>query len=137
MDPVRQAIVGHLLATPAVTSLLGAPSNVFHRVAPRNATPPFVVLHRQAETDVWTFNGPPLEDELWTVKGICRGTSSAQADDIAQALTAALNDAAISIDGYVLLQLRRESKVDYGERDGDDQWHHVGGIFRVDVDPVP
>src|SRR4051812_45521944 len=117
MDPIRQALVARLLATSAVTSLLGAPGNVFHRVAPRNAVPPYMVLHRQAETDAWTFNGPPLEHDLWTVKAICRGTSSAAADDIAKAFTVALNDAALTISGYALLQLRRESKIDYGEHD--------------------
>lgn len=135
MDPVRDALVARLLATPAITNLLGAPNNVFHRVAPRTATPPYVVLHRQAETDAWTFAGTPLEHDLWTVKAISRG-SSTPAEDIAKAITAALNDAAITITGYALLQLRRESKIDYGEVDGDQQWHHVGGIFRVDLDPV-
>lgn len=136
MDPVRAAIASRLLATPAVTSLLGAANNVFHRVAPRAAIPPYVVFHRQAETDNWTFAGQPLERDLWTVKAICRGSSATQAEDIAKAITAALNDAPITVDGYALLNLRRESKVDYGERDGEETWHHCGAIFRVDIDPV-
>lgn len=135
-DPIRAALVQHLLATPAVTSLLGAAGNVFHRVAPRAAVPPYVVLHRQSEVDRWTFAGPALEDELWTVKGICRGSSSAPADALAAAITAALNDAALSIDGYGLLYLRRESKLDYGEVDDGDQFHHCGGIFRLDAQPA-
>lgn len=134
MDPIRQALVGRLMATEAVTSRLGAPGNVFHRVAPANATPPYVVLHRQAETDSWSFKDPPLERDVWTVKGVCRGSSSAQADAIAAAITAALNDAALTVDGYQLLYLRRTSKVDYGEVDGGEQWHHCGAIFRLDLD---
>lgn len=136
MDPVREALVGKLLATSAVTSKLGAATNVFHRVAPRGAVPPYVVLHRQAETDAWTFSGPPLEHDLWTVKGICRGSSSGPADDIAAAITAALNDATLTITGYALLYLRRESKLDYGEVDDGEQYHHVGAIFKVDLAPV-
>lgn len=135
-DPIREALVQRLLATPAVTSLLGQANAVFHRVAPRGATPPYVVLHRQAGTDDWTFSGAPLERDVWTVKAVCRGSASDQADEIARQVTAALNDAPITITGYALLYLRRESKIDYGERDGDDQWHHVGGLFRVDLDPA-
>ncbi len=135
-DPIREALVQRLLATPAVTSLLGAAGTVFHRVAPRNATPPYVVLHRQAGTDDWTFSGQPLEHDLWTVKAICRGSASDAADAIARAITVALNDAPITVTGYALLQLRRESKIDYGERDSEDMWNHVGGTYRVDVDPL-
>lgn len=135
MDPVREALRTHLMATPAVTSLLGAANNIFHRVAPRNATPPFVVFHRQAETDHWTFAGQPLERDLWAVKAISRGAADA-AEDIAKAITAALNDAAITVDGYALLNLRRESKIDYGEQADAETWHHAGGLYRVDIDPL-
>lgn len=135
-DPIRAALVGRLLATGSVTSKLGAANNVFHRVAPANAVPPYIVLHRQAGTDDWTFAGPALEHDLWTVKAICRGTSSTAADEIAAAVNATLNDAPIAVTGYALLLLRRVSKVDYGERADGESWHHVGGIFKVDVDPV-
>lgn len=135
MDPVRDALHDRLAATPAVTSLLGAANNIFHRVAPRNATPPYVVMHRQAETDNWTFAGQPLERDLWTVKAISRG-SSAAAEAIAKQVTAALNDAPITVDGFALLNLRRESKVDYGEVADGEQWHHCGALYRVDIDPV-
>jgi hypothetical protein len=136
MDPVRKAIFDRLSATPAVTSQLGAVTNIFHRVAPRAAVPPYVVMHRQAETDNWTFAGQPLERDMWTVKAICRGSSATQAEDIAKAITTALNDAAITVDGYALLNLRRESKIDYGEQADAETWHHAGGIFRVDIDPL-
>ncbi len=135
-DPIRAALVGRLLATGSVTSKLGAANNVFHRVAPANAVPPYIVLHRQAGTDEWAFAGAALEHDLWTVKAICRGTASTAADEIAAAITAALNDAPITVTGYALLQLRRVSKVDYGERSDGEQWHHVGAIFKLDAQPV-
>ncbi len=134
-DPIRVAIVQRLLATPAVTSLLGQANGIYHRVAPRNAVPPYVVLHRQAGTDDWTFAGQPLEHDVWTVKAISRGASD-QADEIARQVTAALNDAPITVAGYALLNLRRESKLDLAERDSEETWHHVGGLYRVDVDPL-
>lgn len=135
VDPIRVAIRSALIATPAVTSLLGTPTNIFHRVAPRNAAPPYVVFHRQAETDNWTFDGPPLERDLWLVKAISRGASDA-AEDIAAAINTALNDAALNVDDYVLLNIRRESKVDYGERDDETTWSHCGAIYRIDVQPL-
>ena len=135
-DPIRAAIVARLNGTPAVASRLAAVNNVFHRVAPANAVPPYIVLHRQAGTDDWTFDGPALEHDLWTVKAVGRGPQSNQADEISAAITVALNDAPITVTGYALLQLRRVSKVDYGEKSDGEQWHHVGGLFRVDVDPV-
>lgn len=135
-DPVRAALVARLLATPAVTGLLGAANGVFHRRAPRGAVPPYLVLHRQAGTDNWSFAGQPLERELWTVKAIGRGSSSAPADELAKQVTLALNDAPITVAGYAVLNLRRESKLDYAETDGENQYHHVGGIFRVDIAPL-
>ena len=134
-DPVRAGLVARLLATPAVTDLLGAPGGVFHRRAPRAAVPPFVVLHRQAGTDNWTFSGAPLERDVWTVKAICRGSSSAPADELAKQITLALNDAPITVDGYAVLYLRRESRIDFGEVDGADQYHHCGGLWVVVVQP--
>lgn len=135
MDPVRDAIHDHLAATAAVTSQLGAVNNLYHRIAPRNATPPYVVYHQQAGTPRRTFQGPPMKDKLWTVKAISRGSSN-QAEDIAAAIIAALDGANVPIAGHELLYLAYESDVDYGELDGADQWHHVGGIFRVDIDPL-
>ncbi len=135
-DPIRAAIVTRLLATSAVTSLLGAANNVFHRVAPPGARAPYVILHRQAETDDWTFAGPALEHDLWMVKGVSRGSSSNAADAIAAAIKTALNDAPITVTGYALLQLRRQSKIDYGESAEGETHHHVGGLYRVDVQPV-
>jgi len=77
-----------------------------------------------------------LEHDVWTVKAICRGSSSSQADDIAAAVNVALNDAPITITGYALLNLRRESKLDFSERDSEETWHHVGALYRLDADPV-
>ena len=135
-DPVRAAIVGRLLATPAVTSLLGAANNIFHAKAPSNATPPYIVVHRQAETDDWTFAGQPMEHDVWTVKAINRGGSASAAEDIRAAVTAALNDAPLTVTGFALLQLRRMSKFDFPEVEDGTQFNHCGAIFRVDVDPV-
>ena len=135
-DPVRMAIAARLLATSAVTSQLGAANNVFHPKAPRNAVPPYIVIHRQAETDEWTFAGAPSERDLWTVKAINRGSSASSAEDIRAAVTTALNDAPITVTGFALLQLRRMSKFDYPEVDDGEQFNHCGAIFRVDVDPT-
>ncbi len=133
---MRQAIIGRLLATPAVTSQLAAVNNIYHSRAPSNATPPYIVVHRQAETDEWTFAGQPLEHDMWTVKAISRGGAADAAEDIRAAVTAALNDAPLTVTGFALLQLRRTSKFDFPEVDDGTQWNHCGAIFRVDVDPV-
>jgi hypothetical protein len=136
MDPVREALYQRLSTTPAVTSQLGAATNIFHRVAPRAAVPPYVVMHQQAGTPIKTFDGPSMKDKLWTVKAISRGSSSSQAEDIATAIIAALDGADIPVDGHRLLYLSYESDIDYGELADAEQFHHVGAIFRVDIDPL-
>ena len=47
-----------------------------------------------------------------------------------------LNDAgALSPTGWTLHRIRRESDIEFVEVDDGITYHHIGGLFRVDVEP--
>lgn len=140
MDPVRRAIASKLLADPAVTGKLAATNAVYHRHAPPDAIPPYVILHRQTGTDRdWTFDGQALTEDVWVVKGIDRSSqsrTSSTAEDIAAAIHASLHYADLTITGYTLGTIRRTVIVDYGEPDGAEHYAHVGGIYQLELTPT-
>ena len=134
MDALREAIYGALVTDPTLTGLLSDPEAIFHRKAPQNARYPLIIFHRQASTDRYAMGPDPLSSELWTVKAVDRGSTSSDVDDIASRILVVLNDAQLALDTGALLYLRRASQIDYGEVEGADQLHHVGGVYRAIVD---
>jgi hypothetical protein len=137
MNPVRDALIGHLTQTAAVTDLLAdGADGVYHRVAEINQASPYVIVTKMAGTPTYTMGGLALQSDVWLVKAVHRARTSRHAEDIAAAIDAALTDAQISIDGSDLLDLRRLSDVDYGEPDGDHLFHHCGATWRVTLAPT-
>lgn len=136
MDPVRQAIGAHLLADEDVTSLLSSPDAVYHQQAPRDAATPYVLFHRQTAQDRAGFGGSRGTTEPWLVKAIDRDETAEVAEDIAVALNRSLTDAELVIDGRAVQAIWRQTVVQYPEHDGAEIVHHVGGLYRVDVQPA-
>lgn len=134
MDALREAIYGALVTDPTLTGLLSDPEAIFHRTAPQSARYPLVIFHRQTASDRYAMSPDPLSSELWTVKAVARSGSSSAVDDVASRILVVLNDAPLALDDGALLYLRRDSQIDYGEVDGADQLHHVGGLYRAVVD---
>lgn len=135
LDPVRKALYDKLVATTGLTGQLSSPTAIYHRRAPVDADPPFVIFHRQSGRSRWTFR-TSWRDELWLIKGVCRGRSATDAEEIDAAIEAALNDAVLAVTGYTHLLLRRTNAVDYGEDDGAETFHHCGGLYRLAVQPT-
>lgn len=129
-DPVRAALYRQLADDEGLTALLSDPKAIFEEVAPSGTTPPYLVFHHHAGTEVWTFKGGRSERALWVVKGICRGGSSAEAEAIDARCTELLHNARLSVSGRTVSVLR-ESPVSYGESVNGEQWRHRGGIYRI------
>jgi hypothetical protein len=136
MDGVRVAIRAQLTADATLTALLSTAGAIFHRVAPRDAVPPYVIFDRQAGTEKETFGGEAGEGQVWLVKGICRGLDAGPAEAIDARVKTTLNLAELVVDGKPVQSVRRESRVEFGEADGAEQFHHVGALYRVDVQPA-
>jgi len=128
-DPIRTALYGALVASPALTALVG--TRIYHRVAPQAATFPVCIFHKHSGTPRWTFAGRPVQWDLWAVKGLCQGSSATRAEEIAAAIDDALNDAALTITGREHLFLLRDSDINLGEDEDGVQYHTVGALYRL------
>jgi hypothetical protein len=79
---VRRAIYGKLAGDTTLTNLLGTPAtgfskSIYHAQAPAGAGFPFIILNRQSGVPTETMGDPDaLEDDIWLVKGIDRGTTA-------------------------------------------------------------
>jgi hypothetical protein len=116
----------------SVTSLLGAGSaSIHHAVAPPQATYPLIVFSKSSGTQVNAFGDEAYKTTLWLVKGIVNAKSASTAEDIDKAVFDRLNFSTLSITGADDLAVFRESDVEYPETQGDDVYHHCGGLYRI------
>lgn len=130
---VRQALYQKLNVA-QLTSVLGSGSaSLVHGVAPQSATYPLCVFHKQSAVEVLRFGGEAFKDQLWLVKGVTRATSASLAEDIDAAVNNLLNFGSLTITGGDLMSMIRESDVEYTETDGDEQYRHCGGLYRLRV----
>lgn len=129
---VRQSIYQKLNVS-SVTGLLGSGSaSLVHAVARPTSAYPLCVFNKQSGvTDSLTFSGDHMDNELWLVKGIAKGTSASVAEDIDKACFDLLHFGALSITGAEDLFLSRESDVSFPETQGDTVFFHVGGLYRL------
>jgi hypothetical protein len=128
---VRAAIYTLLTADDTLTDLLSSSSAVYHEQAPKEAAFPLVIFNRQSGTRIYTFGGEAIRPEVWLVKAVTQSESASTAEAIDARLETLLDDAALSVTGSTLLYLRRDSDVSYPERDGQDFYRHVGGLYRL------
>jgi len=134
VSALRTAIFAALNADVALKALVG--ERIFYQAAPQGSAYPFVIFGKQAGTPQHAFRGPAVRSDLWMAKAVDRGPSASAAEEIDAALEAVLADAELTIADAELLYLRRVSDLDYAEvRDGET-FHHVGGLYRVVVDPA-
>lgn len=114
---------------------LGATA-AYRMIAPQTATLPYVIFNQQSGMDVWTFNDRERKSLLYQVKAVGSGHSGSAISAMNDRLDTLLNDAALSMTGWGCKRIRRESDVEYTESDQGIIYHHVGGIFRIDVEPT-
>lgn len=135
MDQVRRALMTRLAGETAITTLLpdGA-DGIHHRLAPVDAAEPMVVFQRTSGSDLTgTFGPDRWEGQMWLVKGVAQGESASVAEDLSDRIDNLLHDNMLPVAGQVVHWLRRESRVDFEEQDGQERWHHAGGLFRLIV----
>ncbi len=141
-NPVRAAIFQRLAADSTLVGLLARPPrgrtvSIYHRAAPLGARFPYVIFNAQdPDRPTWTFQDGRHDTSLWLVKAICEGDDASPAEAVADAVDVVLNGAPLTVAGRRLLDIRRQSGVDYGETRDADQYHHVGGVYRVVTEPA-
>ena len=141
MTHVNATAVGLFNTLTGATALTGlltlGTAGVFQDLAPEGAVPPYVVFNAQSPSvPQYTYTAVAFENTIYQVKGVTQGPSKAAGGTIAHQIDAALNDAAVTVTGYTLLKCRRLQDVDFTEVVSGVRFSHIGGLFRVWVDPT-
>lgn len=134
MDPVRAAIFSALTADATLMTLA---TQAYHSVAPQSAAFPLIVFNQASGTPILQFQGAHIQNDLWQIKGIARGSSATPAEDIAARVDVVLDNASLAITGRVHLYLRRESDVPtYSEQESGETFWHCGSLYRIFTVPA-
>lgn len=127
-----QQLTGH----EPLADLVGA--RVYRDLAPPGAALPYVIFGFVAGVD---RNAMGSRSIMFTrphfdIKGVVRGTNSADADAIADAIHGAVNGKQrldVAVGELVVLGVRRESLIEFPELLDDVQYLHRGGTYRCFV----
>jgi hypothetical protein len=131
---VDDALVTKLLNDAQLKNLM--PDGVFWDEA-NAGSKKFVIVSLIDEADEATFKkGRSIEDSLYLVKAVCLGSTGANIRAAAKRIDALLEDQPLTIEGYELMTMHRESRIRSTEVDEIDpaiRWQHRGGRYRVQV----
>lgn len=139
---VDAALIAKLVADPQLSAVM--PDGVYWEEAAPGKTR-FVIVSLVEETDEPMFGARAFEEALYLVKAVALASVPTAAADIkaAEARIDALLDpqppappATLSIPGYGLMKLRRQSRLRITEVDETDdtiRWFHRGGNYELAV----
>ena len=136
---VRQALYQKLNVSQVTTLLGGGSASLVHSVGGPKAVYPLCVFHRSSSVTTHTLKETAYDSELWVVQGVTRDInasatppSAAVAESIDAEVRALLDHATLTITGGTALYVARESGAPtYSVPDGDQLFHHVGGLYRL------
>jgi hypothetical protein len=114
---------------------LGA-SGPYRMIAPQTASLPYVIFNEQAGTNRWTMADLGHRSLVYQVKAVGDGHSGSVISDMDARLDTVLNDQPLTLTGWTCKRIRRESDVEYIEDTDGVLYHHIGGLFRIDVEPT-
>lgn len=130
---VDAAISAKLLADATLTALMT--DGVWFDTAPKGKTK-FVILSLLSEEDEPMFSGRAFEEGLYLVKAVAMETTGANVKAAAARIDALLENGTLTVSGFTLMRINRETRVRYtevDEIDPDIRWQHRGGHYRVAV----
>jgi hypothetical protein len=116
-DPIREALFALLDGDAELAGLLSEPHAIFHLRAPASAEFPYAIFHKQSGLPIRAMGGGGFKNQLWLVKGLCRGGDQEEAEAIDERCEALLDNATFDIAGFELLSMERETDVPYPEDD--------------------
>lgn len=130
---VDNALILKLLGDSVLMAL--TPDGVFFDEAAQGKTR-FVIVSLVNEDDAQMFQNRAYEDALYLVKAVALSTSGANIKAAAARIDALLEGGTLTVAGYTLMTMHRESRVRYTEVDDIDRsirWEHRGGRYQVMV----
>lgn len=125
-DPVRVALKEILQGDAQLKAL--ATGGVFHLEPKAGAVRPYIIFHKASGVPSWAFDGPPMDRDVWLVKGV--GPRDV-VEDIDKRCKDLLNGADLDIEGKAHQDLRSISDVSFREVLDGERVDHVGAEYRV------
>ena len=111
-----------------------AVGGVFNQMAPEGPQTPFVVFQAMSKVDdYWSYTGRG-GTAVYMIKVIDESGWPKAAADIDTQIDSAMQDVALSVTGYALLQCRRESDIYLVENSEGRTFQHIGGLYRIEAD---
>lgn len=129
---IEAAIFGLLDSDPTLAALLSAPHEIHQDYAPERAQLPYVIftLHTGNRTER-AMHGSYVLDQLWLVKGICRGKSPTPARKIDFRCEQLLDEVTIPLGSGQSLNMRREQDVRLAKPDYGETVYQRGALYRL------
>lgn len=130
MNALDSALYSTLSAGTALTSQLAGTTSIYHGVAPRGSTLPYVVFNQSAGGDA---NDTPRrrKDLVYTVQAVS-STSYKSAGLIDAAVDDLLHGQTLTVSGWTNFWTMREQDIEYSETtDAGQIIYHVGGMYRI------
>jgi hypothetical protein len=128
---LQRAAHAALAADDTLLTLLGG-ARIYDDV-PQGAAFPYVALAGFTARD-WATGTEPGVEIVFTVNAWSRSAGHKEAHLIADAVRAVLHDAALSLTGHHLVNLRHEISETRRERDGDT--YRIASRFRAVLEPT-
>ena len=111
-----------------------AVGGVFNQMAREGTQTPFVVFRAMSKVDdYWSYTGRG-GTAVYMIKVIDESGWPKAAADIDTQIDSAMQDVALSVTGYSLLQCRRESDIYLVENSEGRTFQHIGGLYRIEAD---
>jgi hypothetical protein len=128
---LQQAIYAALAANTDLQALIGDPPRLFDYV-PRDSAFPYVVIGDETESDWSTATEDGTEHQL-TIHVWSRSSGHKEAKSIAEIIRSSLNNAALSVSGATLIDIRHLA-TDFA-RQADGQTYRASLRFRAVTEP--
>jgi hypothetical protein len=124
-NPVRVALAEILEED---KTLMGLVKGVFFKERDKDVGFPIVIFHKSSGVPTWAFDGPPMDRDVWLVKGV---GPRIQAEGIDKRVKEVLRNATLHIEGKAHQDIRQMSDVDFDEIVDGERVDHVGAEFRI------
>lgn len=135
MNALSAALYAKLKAGTALTSLLSdGTAGIFEDHASETADLPYVIFNQQSGQWSETMGERTRFATItYQVKAVSGSAWPKEAETIDTQIDALLHAGTMSVTGYGLMRMVRESDIRYSEEDGNQTFQHVGALYRLDV----
>jgi hypothetical protein len=128
---IENALIAKLAADATLLGL--CPNGVYYDEAPTGSTR-FVIVSLVDEVDEPMFGARAFENAMYLVKAVMLSTAGGNIKDAAARIDALLEQQPLTVSGYGVSLMRRDSRVRLTEVDDIDnkiRWFHRGGRYQV------